>query len=108
MHKEVGKSTLLGKKLTYVGFCFDNHPLEGAAKIQTVFYHLRGTDSYVLCMSEVAKPDLEQAIGSLGAVVDGIRIAPFAVRMAEGISFDELRELMEKVKPGVKFYWLSG
>lgn len=104
--RDVGKSTLLGRRLTYVGFCFNTHPLDQGMKVQTVIYRL-GKDSYVLCLSEIAYPDEKEALDSLGAEVDGAYVAPFAARRVDGITYGELKSLLQKAEPAVEYHWLE-
>jgi hypothetical protein len=104
--KVVGKSSLLGEKLTYVGFSFDDHPLSAGMKIQMVVYKL-GKDSFVLCLSETAHPDMEQAVNDLGAVVDGCDVAPFAVRRVDGVSIKELQNVLKESYAGAEYHWLE-
>jgi hypothetical protein len=102
--KEVGKSTLLGKTLTFVGFAFDDHPLDPSLKIQLTVYKLNAK-AHVLCLSETRHPETELTREELGGEVLGDDIAPFAVRLMEGLPTTEMRQLLTESKPKATFYW---
>ena len=80
---EVGRSTLSGQMLRLVGFGFGPHPVESGAYIHALLYR-QTRRSFVLCLSDVAVPDVDLARSGLGGEVEGDLVAPFAVRLLEG------------------------
>ena len=80
---QIDRFTLVGKTLRMVGFGFGPHPMEAGAYIHAVLYR-QTRRSFVLCLSDVARPDVDMARSGLGCEVDGGLIAQFAVRHLEG------------------------
>ncbi len=104
METEIGRSTLVGKTLTFAGFCFNEHPMDPALRVMLSVYRM-GADAHVICVSETASPDVDSAKEGLGGDVPGEAIAPFAVRLLEGIHPTELRALLAKSYPKTTWHW---
>jgi hypothetical protein len=103
----IGTSTLLGARLTFVGFCFTDHPVNAALNIQLCVYRFVDRAAHVLCVSEVSDPDVEAAKDGLGGEVYGSDIAPFAARLIEEGSTKALGTLLRGSFPNATFYWHS-
>lgn len=101
----VGTSTLLGKRLTFVGFCFNDHPIDPNLKIQLSVYRFVDRGAHVLCLSETEDPDVEGAKQGLGAEVHGVDIAPFAARLIDEPSTKTLGKILAEAYSEAKFYW---
>jgi hypothetical protein len=105
--EQKGKSTLIGKTATLVGFGFAPHPLQLNCYIESVVYQL-ANDEFVLCLAqgEGEGNPVEQRKG-LGQKVPGVLFAPFAERHINGIDFLKLQEIMAQGMPEMKFEWIK-
>jgi len=90
---DVGRSSLHGKSLKFIGFSFGKHPTKLGHYVEMSVFQLG--KGYVLALSEgVGTGDLKQARADLGAMTSGEEIAPFAQRHLEGLSLVALKKLL--------------
>ena len=104
METEIGRSSLVGKTLTFAGFCFVEHSLDPSLHVMLSVYRM-GADAHVICVSETAEPDEDGAKEGLGGDVPGEAIAPFAVRLLEGLHPTELKAVLSRSYPKATWNW---
>ena len=108
--KEVGKSTLVGKKFRLEGFAFISHPNTKGMKIQvTIFSELPDETTHLICLSDVMLRRYKHAkrmlAASLGEIVDDETVVPYVQRSVGGANLDGVREAIESGWPGTSFTW---
>ena len=107
--KLIGRSTLLGRRLTYWGFGISPHPMNPNGWVQTTVYQF--SQGFVICLSEGERPfDFDAAVSALGQETQGDEIYRFAQRLIEVKNptkdfMDDFRITLQASMPGSQWRW---